>query len=208
MILGMQRGAVSDIFGDLERWANDHHDLALEDLLRFLGERGAGLVAVVFAIPFLQPVPLFGLSTVFGAVLMALGLAIFLERRPRLPRFLAQRRVPASLLKTLSHAGLKVFRFVERFARPRGEWLVEHPSFSRFSGLVIFLSAFLLALPLPIPGTNPPPAAAIFFLSLGYLERDGILVGLGYAAFVGTLVYFGFLAWASKWGVESLLALF
>jgi len=193
---------VSAVFDDLELWAKGREELPIGELVKRLGEKGLGLIVVIFSIPFLQPIPMFGLSTVLGAVMMVIGIAIFLEKDAWMPERLTQRNIPASLVVAICHGGRKVFAFLERFIRPRGGFFHEGRSMKRMSGLFIFLSAFLLALPLPIPGTNTPPAAALLLLSLGFIERDGYAIILGYTAFAVTCIYFLFLAWAGVEGVQ------
>jgi len=169
---------VSSVFDNLEHWAQGKHEVPLGELVSRLGEKGLGLIVVVLSIPFLQPIPMFGLSTVLGLVMMVVGIAIFLEKQAWMPRRLAKRTVPASLVIAICHGGRKVFAVLERFIRPRGNFMHQGRSMKRMSGLFIFLSAFLLALPLPIPGTNTPPAAALLLLSLGFIERDGWAMSL------------------------------
>ncbi len=200
--------SITDILSELETWAKETNVITLGALVKRIGERGIGLVVVILSIPFLQPVPMFGLSTVLGAVVMIMGLAIFLERDPWMPKKFAAREVPAATVLSVCSAGRKVFGFTEKFIRPRGKFMHEGTSLKKMSGAFIFLSAFLLALPLPIPGTNMPPAAAMFFLSLGFIERDGYVIALGYLCFWATVAYFGFLGWASLKGASMVLPFF
>jgi hypothetical protein len=64
-------------------------------------------------------------------------------------------------------------------------------------GLGILSGGFFLALPLPIPLTNGPPALSIIFLVVGMLCRDGIMLILGYVlgviawAYLALWIYFG-----------------
>jgi len=45
-----------------------------------------------------------------------------------------------------------------------------------------------------VPFSNTLPAVAILFLSLGMLERDGLIIVAGYLMNVATIFYFGALA--------------
>jgi hypothetical protein len=200
--------SVSAVFDSLEHWAAKHEELHLGELVKRLGEQGLGLIVIVLSIPFLQPIPMFGLSTILGVVMMVVGLAIFLERAAWVPERLARRSIPSSLVVAICHGGRKVFAFLEKFIRPRGSFLYQGRMAKRLSGLFIFLSAFLLALPLPIPGTNTPPAVALLLLSLGFSEQDGVAIALGYLSFALTLGYFVFLGWASLAGANYMLPMF
>ncbi|HVJ65896.1 MAG TPA: exopolysaccharide biosynthesis protein [Bdellovibrionota bacterium] len=197
--------SITEILSELEAWATSTSEITIGQLVKRIGERGLGLVVVVLSIPFLQPVPMFGMSTVIGAVVMIMGLAIFLERDPWIPQKFAQRVIPTKTILSVCTAGRKVFGFTEKFIKPRGRFMHEGASLKKMSGAFIFLSAFLLALPLPIPGTNMPPAAAMFFLALGFIERDGYVIAFGYLCFWVTVAYFSFLAWASYQGASYAL---
>lgn len=200
--------SVSHVLHDLELWIGTKKSVPLGSLIDRLGEKGLVFVIVVLSIPFLQPVPMFGLSTVFGAVVMLLGLGIMLDRELRLPAKFAKRQIPSSTLKAVCAGGYKVFSYIEKFVKPRGHRFCESSFFRRLSGFFIIMSAFLLALPIPIPGTNTPPALAMFLLSFGFMERDAYIILAGYVAFVATVVYFAFLGWASIQGVSLALPFF
>jgi hypothetical protein len=201
-------GSLSEVFADMEQWAAGRKSVHIGELVSHLGEKGLGLIVIVLSLPFLQPIPLFGLSTVFGAVMMVVGVAMARNSRPWIPQSVGRREIPASTVGHLCHGGRKLAAFVERFVRPRGRWLHEGPGLKRTAGIFICLSAFLLALPLPIPGTNTPPAAALVLISLGFLERDGVAVALGYLCFWATVGYFAFLAWGAALGAEYVLPFF
>jgi hypothetical protein len=68
------------------------------------------------------------------------------------------------------------------------------PAARAVNSLVIVWMAFLLALPLVIPFTNTTPAYAIMFMAASMMEEDGVMIWVGYAASVGTTIYFA--VWA------------
>jgi hypothetical protein len=49
------------------------------------------------------------------------------------------------------------------------------------------LLGLILALPLPIPFTNLTAGWAMFCISLGTLEKDGLFVFIGYSIFAVTI---------------------
>lgn len=200
--------SLSEVLTDLEMWALKDGAITVETLVRRLGERGLGLIVVVLALPFLQPVPMAGLSTVLGGVVVVVGMAMFSNRQPWIPRRIAHRLIPVPTLLALCGAGKKVFSFTEKFIKPRGNWINENESFKKVSAVFIIMSALLLALPLPIPLTNPPPAAAMLFLALGFIERDWVAVAFGYFCFFVTIVYFSFIGWSLMKGAAFVLPKF
>jgi hypothetical protein len=79
---------------------------------------------------------------------------------------------------------------MEKILHPRLTFLASGETSRRICGLVILWMAFLLALPLPIPGTNILPALPVVLLGLGLMERDGLFVLAGYTmAGVATAVF-------------------
>ena len=66
-------------------------------------------------------------------------------------------------------------------------------------GLMIFILGLFLALPLPVPLSNITAAWSILLISLGILEDDGLIVGIGYLAALSTAAIFVFLATAITW---------
>lgn len=197
--------SITAVLTELEVWALKEGTVTIGSLVHRLGERGLGLIVVVLSIPFVQPLPMFGLSSVIGAVVMVVGLAMALEKSPWIPQKLSNKNVPVTTVLSICSAGKKLFTFTEKFIRPRGKWLYESKSFQKLSGLFIFFSALLLALPIPVPGTNTPPALAMLLLSLGFIERDAVAVILGYVCFFVTVAYFLFIGWGLLQGANMVL---
>jgi len=155
-----------------------------------LRELGVALVALFLVVPFLQPVPVPGLSTVLGLAVAVVGLQMAGHKPLWLPARLRSRPVSRALVRRIGEAGAKVCQKLERIVRPRGHFFHAHPFMQRLSGGVIVVLALELALPLPIPITNFLPAFGIALLALGRLEEDGLLVVLGYVWALCTTAFF------------------
>jgi len=159
-------------------------------LLARLAGRGHALLALFLVLPFLQPVPLVGLSTPVGLVIGVLGIFMALGRPPWLPRRWLDKELPPAVVLRTVRAGLRLLQRAERFIRPRGRWLHAHPGANTIAGLIIAISGFELALPLPIIFTNTMPALVIAVLSVGLLEQDGLWVALGSLLFLAVAAVF------------------
>ncbi len=126
--------------------------LTLGELAARLGEDGFPLLVVFLCLPFLQPVPLAGLSTAIG--LYIAFAAVQHARRPGVPwvpEWVARRRVEEKTLRSLLGAAERVFGWVEKLARPRLSGLARRHD---LTGGVIAAMAVMLLLPLPIPFSN------------------------------------------------------
>ncbi len=168
----------------------DKGDLTLGEFLHELSIYGHMLVCLACAAPFLLPVPLPGLSTVFGFVICVASLQIAFKQDPWVPTSWRSRKVSAGVVKKIFTSLLRVTRYTEKAIKPRMRFFARHPGAVRFNGVVIFVISLLLSLPMP-PGFNAPPALAIVVLTLGSLERDGLAVMVGYGLSVVNLALFG-----------------
>jgi hypothetical protein len=135
-----------------------------------------------------------GISFLAGIVLIvpALQMAIGL-RAPALPRFILRRAVPVARLRRLSDRAMPWLERIERHVRPR--WpVMTHPPVANLAGLMI--AGLGLAMLLPVPLSNVPPAAAVACLALGLLERDGLVMAIGLALGAVALVAGWFIGFA------------
>jgi hypothetical protein len=111
-------------------------------------------------------------------VMAALGLSVMLSMKPWLPGFISKRQISNSILTKLVHGTTKVLSKVEKLFHPRMDFML-HKAFHVLTGLSLITAAIALALPIPIPWNNGPPAICIVILALGLLERDGLMILIG-----------------------------
>ena len=179
--------------------------VTVRQLMESVGEQGLLFFCMVLTIPFLLPVSIPGVSTVFGLVIILIGVGVTLNRLPWLPGRLMQRQMNATDLREALVKGSNVFSRLDRIVRPRLTWLTEGAVMNRVNGLALIFGAFPFGL---IPFSNTLPALAILFLAVGMLQRDGYFILLGYIMLVVTVIYFGGLilaAIAAGQGISSLL---
>ena len=170
--------------------------ITLNRLLDKTEGRGLYLVIILLNLPFLVPVPLPGVSVVFGLVCLFLSVRLAFDLPPRLPRFVGERELPGEKMKIVLVAGVRILRFLEKYVRPRRtQWMTWRAARFGNAALLAFLS-FLLALPIPPvpPLTNLLPGYSIVFLAAAMMEEDGVIVWLGYGMSLLTTAYFIFIA--------------
>jgi hypothetical protein len=167
--------------------------LTIQILLDRVEDRGVLLLIILLNLPFCLPIPLPGLSIPFGITLMLLSFRLGTGFPKKFPSSIGNREIPPKLLHTLLDKSLWLSEKAETWVRPRLLFLFHHSALYRLHAFMIFILALLLALPLPIPSTNFAPAAAILLLAMGLIERDGIILLLGYLAALLGIAYFGFL---------------
>ena len=183
--------------------------ITLKQLLEIVGEHGLLFLCALLTIPFLIPVSIPGVSTVFGAAIILIAVGITMNRMPWLPQRLTEREFDAERLTDILRRGAGIVARVERWISPRMTAMTEGAAISRINGLAMIFAGVLLMAPLGlIPFSNTLPAFAILLLAIGIAQRDGLVVLAGYGMIVATLVYFGVLAWlafAAGQGLAGLL---
>jgi hypothetical protein len=160
-------------------------------LVEHLSGRGNALLAVFLVVPFLQPIPLPGVSTPLGIAIVLLGVAMALGRPLWLPKRWLDHELRSALVIRIGSGGQRLLKKVERFIKPRGLWFHRHRWAHAIAGIVIAVSGAELALPLPIVFTNTLPALAIATTAVGLLEEDAVLAIIGQALFLVSLAVFG-----------------
>lgn len=187
----------------------DGPTLTLRRLLFLVGEHGLLFLCALLAIPFLIPVSIPGVSTVFGAAIILVSIGITTNRMPWLPDRLMDKELDAVKLSGILRRGANVVAKVEALIRPRAQAITGSGFASRINGLALIFAGVLLMAPLGlVPFSNTLPAFAILLLAVGMSQRDGIVVLGGYAMIVATLVYFAVLAWVAFAAGRGLMGLF
>jgi hypothetical protein len=171
----------------------DH--LTLGELLEVFGDEGLLLLTMLLTLVFLIPVSIPGVSTVFGAAILLVGISRLVRRPLWLPARLREKALPVDRLRPGLAGGMVWVRRLERISRPhRLRALVNGRIQNLCNNLAFILAALLLMAPFGfVPFSNTLPALALLFLAAGLIQRDGVAVLLGYLANVGTIVYFGIL---------------
>jgi hypothetical protein len=178
-------------------------DPLLRDIIAIFGADGHYVLILFFILPFLQPIPLFGLSTPFG--LLIAGIAVFAYRQKPviIPARWAGRQLSAVTVKRIAEGSERIFEKLGFLLHPRMKYLFQGP-FKLLNVTLLVLNAVLLALPLPIPFSNTFPAWMILFQTLAHLEEDGVFVILSYVQTGLCLIYFALILLGLGTGIEFL----
>ncbi|SMF65316.1 Uncharacterized conserved protein [Xaviernesmea oryzae] len=183
--------------------------VTLRELMDAVGEQGLLLVCAVASLPFLIPVSIPGVSTVFGAAIILISLAIMANRLPWLPKKILDRKLDTTKLVPALEKGVNIVSRLDRFLKPRLSALTTGRLVNRMNGLAIAVAGVLLMFPLGlVPFSNTLPGIAILLLSTGMIQRDGLIVLGGYVFNVITVIYFGVLAYVAFSAGQGLASLF
>lgn len=198
---GSRYRSTSDIMHDMVGF----HDEAIttRDLSSQLGDRGFGLMLLLFALPNAIPLPVPGISTLTSLPLLFFSAQLCLgKERIWLPNRVANWHIPMSRLRPWIQKCLPWLKRLEKLIKPRYDRLTTR-NFERFAGGLIFLLALLMAL--PVPFGNLPLGIAMAVLALAVTERDGLMMIMGWLLTVLALCFFGALISGYAWIVWQLI---
>ena len=183
----------------------DH--LTLGQLLQVFGDEGLLLLTILLTLVFLIPVSIPGVSTVFGAAILLVGISRVFRRPLWLPAKLRARALPAARLRPALDGGLHWVRRLEKISKPyRLRGMVEGMLAELFNNLAFILAALLLMAPFGfVPFCNTLPGLALLLYAIGMIQRDGTAILLGHLANIGTLIYFGILIGGGGMAAHGLL---
>ena len=181
--------------------------VTLAQVRDLVGSDGLMLLAAFLSIVFLVPVSVPGVSTVFGAGILLIGVSRLLRLELWLPKRIERRLVATERLRSALQRGLVWFRRMERISRPhRIAWAASDGAVRVVNDCAIILGAALLMAPFGlIPFSNTLPAIALLFLAIGSLQRDGLFILLGHLSNVLTIAYFALLIGGGGYALFSFI---
>jgi hypothetical protein len=169
--------------------------ITLSDLIHRVGNDGLLILAALLTLVFLIPVSIPGVSTVFGAAILLIGLSRLFRRELWIPAKIKHRTISTQKLRPVLEKALPWMVRMEKVSRPnRIGWMVKDGPMQHLNNAALILGAVLLMMPFGlIPFSNTFPAVALLFLAIGLLQRDGVCVLLGHVSNVVTILYFAVL---------------
>ena len=161
----------------------DNPKLTLAEVVEAFGERAFGALMLMLALMSLLPWPPGG-KAVFSVPIMLLSLELAIQRQTVwLPRWLLRVSVSrAAYRKASGGRVLRAIRAIERLTRPRLPILTGELA-DVITGIICFVLAVMLALPVPLGDMLPALTIAIFGLAI--TQRDGLAALVGG---IGTVV--------------------
>lgn len=186
--------------------SNHHDDISLLELKMALHERGFGILMFFFILPLAIPVPYPpGLTTLLGVPPFVFSVQmLFGANVPWLPSWIAHKTLKRKTVALIIEKTSPYLKVIETFLRPRLDFLCSSWG-ERLIGLVSLLCTIYIIIPFPL--TNFIPSVGIFFMALGLMSRDGLIVFLGmvigiagisiatFALFYGTKAILAFIPW-------------
>ena len=151
-------------------------------------ENGILLAMIFFALPVAVPLPYPpGFTTIMGIPLMVLSFQMIIgSDKVCLPEKINNYEISNTTLKMISDKIVPIIKSVEKYTKPRFAF-ASSAYCEQFLGVICFIAAVSVAL--PIPFTNAVPAQGITIMALGLLNRDGIvIIGGFFIAIIGVII--------------------
>lgn len=182
------RGPLLDHLDEIESLC-EKGEPSINELVKIFGAEGHYVLMTFLIIPFLQPVPLLGLSTPFGILIGIVSALAYFQKPPWVPRSWGQKKISTKTVLFVAENSERVFEKLTPILHPRFRFFFMNP-WRTLSMILLVLNAILLSLPLPIPFSNALPAWMIAFQTLAHLERDGLFIALSYIQSAICIAYF------------------
>jgi hypothetical protein len=173
----------------LERWLRSDASKTFGGMTDVFGERGfAVTVLLLMSIPAI-PLPTGGVTHVFEAVTILIGLEMVLGRTTLwLPKRLRGRELGSVLTDKALPFIMRRVRWFEKRSRQRGGFLFRQRWFTRLLGLVVAALALAAALAPPFSGLDTLPALGAVIVALSIILEDAVVLGVGLVIGTGGVV--------------------
>jgi Uncharacterized ABC-type transport system, permease components len=181
--------------------------LSVKDLIERCGQEGLLLLSALLTLVFLIPVSLPGVSTVFGAVILLVGISRLRNGPLWLPKRVEKKTVTVEKLRPALERGLKWVRRLEKVSRSRRlPALADSRIAAMINNLAFIIAALMLMAPFGfVPLSNTLPGIALLFYAIGLAQRDGIAILLGHLTNIATVIYFGVLIGGGGVAIKNFL---
>lgn len=174
----------------IQKRAVESKTIKVKEIFHLLSGKGYAALFILLSLPFCLPIQIPGFSTPFGIILSFLGLRFAFAKKLWWPKWILEKEVSSQNVEALSNQAIRVMKKTEKILKPRLNFLTDNWFIHRLHGLLVFILAIFLSLPLPIPMTNLLSATPILFLGLGLLEDDGVFILLSYLFAIACMTFF------------------
>jgi len=160
-------------------------EITLEQLFSVSGRQTYGLLILLLSLPSLVPGLNVGAAPVGGLVILALGAQLALGvHHPRVPQRIRKQRLHKGRVQEALARFERILQGLR--LRPHRNRELSHG----WIGILVLWTAFLLALPVPLPLANIAPALVLCLLGAALLEERSDWAWLGSAGTLAVTIYF------------------
>ena len=159
----------------------------ISEIMEDFHENGLLLAMIFFALPVAVPLPYPpGFTTIMGIPLMILSFQMLIgSKQVKLPKKINDYKIKNTTLKKISDKIVPIIKTIEKYVKPRLSF-AQSVYCEQFIGFVCLIASATVALPIPL--TNAIPALGITVMTLGLLNRDGIVILVGFVIVILGLI--------------------
>lgn len=153
-------------------------EVTVSDVMDEMNGRSLLLTILILIVPNLLPfVNALGITYITGILLLIFTTRMMIgSRTPWLPGWVKKLKTKRKNIRSMSEKAVPVFKTLEKFIKPRAQNLVSG-KIRIFYAFLLFLMTIVLLL--PIPFINVLPALIMTIITLGMIQRDGIVAATG-----------------------------
>jgi hypothetical protein len=151
------------------------------------------ILCLISILPFMQPIPIPGVSSLLGFIVLLQGIGLLFWGKPILTKGIREAKISKEKFHQIYKTAQKFHQITSKISVFKSSIISTRMSHI-FCGISIIISSAFLSLPLPIPFSNFIPALSIFLICLGLLEEDLLLyfIGHGITAVVIWISFFSY----------------
>jgi hypothetical protein len=182
------------------------NEVTLIEIVEIVGADSLMLLTIFLSLVFIVPISIPGVSTVFGAGIILIGITRLFNSKPWLPKAIGTRKLSSEKLREGLNRALVWFNKLEKISRPhRLPGITADGLVTVINNLSFIFAGLLLMAPFGfIPFSNTLPALALIFLSVGMMQQDGRFILYGYFSNAATVLYFAILVTAGSFSIRGM----
>jgi hypothetical protein len=203
----MNEVAEERISDRIEAWSQGPGKKTLGSLIDVFEEKSFAVIFVILlGVPAL-PLPTGGATHVFEVIAMLLSLQLIAGRsRVWLPERWQRLELGGSKQQKFLRSLVKLIRWLERFSRPRLQFLFDHRLSNAVFGLLVLLLSIGAFVAPPFSGLDTLPALGGVLVSLAVLLEDVAVLIVGVGVGAGGVILEVVLGRAAYGGVKQLFS--
>ena len=178
---------------------NATRKIKLGDIFNMIAKQSQFMLILIASIPLALPIPYPpGIPTVLGIPVTVFIINACMGRKfIKMPKSVMLKSIKIETIKHIVTKSKVVIRILARLAKGGRISFIADKNLTKIHAFFMLIMAILILT--PFPGTNYLPSVAIFFISLGIVLTDGVLVIFGYlVGFIGIFLVGLFFLFGSK----------
>lgn len=157
-------------------------------VFKILGGKELDVAIICIAAPFCLPMHIPFLSIPFGALIMFIGVRMYLGKGVWLPRSLMDKELSVRGVGRVAKVGMGMIKVIKTVVHPRMEYCCYRRIFRKMNSILVVCLGLVLFIPCPMPIATLSASLALLGISLGLLNDDGLVVVVGYVFSILTCI--------------------